>query len=108
MWYMYVACNVFADIHLCVTGELPKELGNLVHLKQLMLPFNRFTGKMVSYIRCAFCLHLTFFAGELPKELGQLVNLIVFDARVNKLTGDCMPARHTCVRTFCWHFRFCR
>ena len=100
VWYVRHVI-VFADIHLCVAGELPKELGNLVNLKQLMLSFNDFTGKIVSYIRCAFCLHLTFFAGELPKELRRLVNLITFDARTNKLTGDCMSAQHTCVRTFC-------
>ena len=38
---------VFADIHLYVAGELPKELGNLVNLKELMLQFNGFTGTIV-------------------------------------------------------------
>ena len=42
---MYCA---FADIHLCVAGELPKELGNLVKLlKKLKLQCNGFTGTIV-------------------------------------------------------------
>jgi len=46
---------VFADIHLCVAGELPKELGNLVNLKELMLQFNGFTGTIVCPV-----LHATY------------------------------------------------
>ena len=40
-------CVVFADIHLCVAGELPKELGDLVNLKVLELHLNGFTGTIV-------------------------------------------------------------
>ena len=38
---------VFADIHVCVAGELPKELGHLVNLKLLVLQHNGSTGTIV-------------------------------------------------------------
>ena len=37
---------VFADIHLCVAGELPKELGNLTNLTILRLYNNKIGGKL--------------------------------------------------------------
>ena len=49
----YIWC-VFADIHLCVAGEVPKELGNLVNLKLLRLDLNGFTGTIVCPIIHAF------------------------------------------------------
>ena len=39
-------CCVFADIHLCGAGELPKELGNLVNLIGLWLSDNTFEGEL--------------------------------------------------------------
>ena len=40
-------CCVFADIHLCVAGELPKELGKLVNLKSIFLEGTGLTGTIV-------------------------------------------------------------
>ena len=54
---------VFADIHLCVAGELPKELGNLVNLEVLDLQWNGFTGNSydcMSQHTCAMVCLLTF------------------------------------------------
>ena len=61
---------VFADIHLCVAEELPKELGNLVNLKVLGLQLNGFTGTIVcpTYIRCVFADISTFLQDNCPRS----------------------------------------
>ena len=51
-----------------LSGTIPKELGNLVTLKNLTLSFNYLTG-------------------EVPRELGNLVSLTDFNLFHNKLTG---------------------
>ena len=55
-----------------LSGELPKELGNLANLRVLNLGVNQLSG-------------------ELPKELGNLSNLQVLDLRENQLTGEIPP-----------------
>ena len=80
---------VFADIHLCVAGELPKELGKLVNLTMLLLSSNQFEGELYvpADMYCVFAdIHLCV-AGELPKELGNLVNLKVLELQRNGVTG---------------------
>ena len=56
---LYVPADMyclFADIHLCVAGELPKELGKLVNLTALDLSDNEFQGELYVpvYLRCMF------------------------------------------------------
>ncbi len=52
-----------------LTGEIPKELGNLKSLTWLGLSHNNLTG-------------------EIPKELGNLKSLILLDLSNNELTGE--------------------
>ena len=61
---------MFVDISL-FTGELPKELGNLVNLTKFIAWGNGFTGTIVCPSIHALYVLLTFlfFAGELPKHL---------------------------------------
>ena len=52
-----------------LTGEIPKELGSLANLQELVLYNNQLTG-------------------EIPKELGGLTNLLDLDLGGNQLTGE--------------------
>ena len=81
-------CIFFADIFF--SGELPKELGNLVRLNISVLRTIRSEASRVSSIRalCVLLICFHFFAGELPKELGNLVNLKVFNLSGSKLQGE--------------------
>ena len=71
-------------------GELPKELGNLVNLKELELTGNGFGGEKLLTVPSIYVVteFLHFFAGEVPKELGNLVNLEKFRASYNKFEGQ--------------------
>ena len=52
-----------------LNGEIPSEMGDLVHLQELRLDgFN--------------------LKGEIPRELGNLANLRVLDLSFNRLTGE--------------------
>ena len=55
-----------------LTGEIPKELGNLSNLERIYLNGNQLTG-------------------EIPKELGDLSELIWLSLRDNRLTGEIPP-----------------
>ena len=69
-------------------GQLPKEFGKLVNLKEFNVYGNNIEGQLsIRSERLRILLTFTFSAGELPKELGELANLKHFDARNNKLQG---------------------
>jgi hypothetical protein len=71
-------------------GELPKELGNLVNLKELELTGNGFGGEKLLTVPSIYVVteFLHFFAGEVPKELGKLVNLETFNVMGNSIGGE--------------------
>ena len=75
------------------SGSLPKQLGDLVNLKDLQLQNNRFTGAIVCSSIHALYVLLTFsllFAGELPKELPVSLEVLILgdsDDNTNKFTG---------------------
>ena len=52
-----------------LTGEIPKEIGKLINLKELEIYNNQITG-------------------EIPKEIGKLINLTVLGLNNNQLTGE--------------------
>ena len=76
-----------------LTGEIPKELGNLSALKELYLSGNQLTGqipKELGNLSALEKLDLFFnkLTGEIPKELGNLSALTWLELRYNKLTGQ--------------------
>ena len=79
-----------------LTGELPKELGNLSDLEQLELIDNQLTGKIppelgnLSNLRWLLVWE-NQLTGEIPPELGDLSNLRELSLSSNKLTGE-IPA----------------
>ena len=79
-----------------LTGELPKELGNLSNLEQLHLIDNQLTGEIppelgnLSNLRWLL-LWENQLKGEIPTELGDLSNLRELSLSSNKLTGE-IPA----------------
>ena len=52
-----------------LTGEIPDDIGELVNLVSLILPFNELTG-------------------QIPESIGKLENLELLDLRDNQLTGN--------------------
>ena len=78
---------------------MPKELGNLINLEDVLLLDNRFQGKLYVQHTCVKgSLTFSLFAGELPKELGNLVNLKVLDLQRNGFTGAIVcPSIHSVV-----------
>lgn len=79
--WSYVQC-VFGNVHtldlkgLSLEGVLTPELGNLTHLRRLVLSHNHFHG-------------------VIPKEIGKLNMLEVLDLRDNKLIGNIPPEVET-------------
>ena len=100
-----------------MTGEIPKEIGNLINLKQLFLNNNKLTGEIprefekltnlenlslyVNYLNGEIPFYLgnlmnlthlllgnNEFSGEIPKEIGNLINLTQLGLGNNKLTGE--------------------
>ncbi len=76
-----------------VSGTLPVELGDLVHLKNLTLGGNQISGilppelgnlSQLEYLR----LGANKLNGGIPSELGQLTNLLWLDLSQNELTGN--------------------
>ena len=81
---------MFADIPLFYSGELPKELGQLINLIHFNVASNSIGGELYvpADMYCVFAdIHLCA-AGELPKELGKLVNLCQLILFNNKFQGE--------------------
>ena len=70
-------------------GQLPKELGKLVNLKEFHVDCNKIEGQLsIQSERFRVGVDMvTFVAGQLPKELGKLVNLRVFDVWKNNTSS---------------------
>ena len=90
----YMRC-MFADIFTCFAGELPKELGKLVNLKELRRAAQSIGGRVVcSIIHKSNASNLTDtftqITGTIPVEFGQLVNLqtLLLGQQVDRC--DCM------------------
>ena len=84
-------------------GELPPELGNLVHLEELDLSGNRLTGEIPPELGSLFQGQVTDFSGpvldlsnnrlsgEIPPELGQMSQVEGLFLTGNRLTGEIPP-----------------
>ena len=77
------------DIFTFFSGELPKELGELINLKVLYLSDNKIGGKLYApaYMACVFVNMFHFLAGKLPKKLGHLINLKELKLLLNEFGG---------------------
>ena len=79
-----------------LSGPLPPELGDLVHLEELDFAYNNLTGAIppelgkLSNLRR---LHLYYngLTGSIPPELGAMINLRSLDLYLNSLTGTIPP-----------------
>ena len=76
-----------------LTGEIPKEIGNLMNLQDLYLSNNKLTGeipKEIGNLRNLQVLSLynNQLTGEIPKEIGNLMNLKYLSLWCNELTGE--------------------
>ncbi len=81
-------------------GELPPELGNLVHLEELDLSGNQLTGEIPPELGSLFQGQVTDFSGpvldlsnnrlsgEIPPELGQMSQVQYLFLSDNQLTGE--------------------
>ena len=75
-----------------LTGEIPKELGNLSNLQELNLDDNQLTGEIPKQLGNLSNLQRLFlarnqFTGNIPEQLGNLSNLQHLFLNNNKLTG---------------------
>ena len=75
-----------------VTGSLPPEIGDLVHLKKIDFEFNHLTGSIPSEIENLVrleILNLRFneLIGLIPPGIGNLVNLKEIDLVINDING---------------------
>ena len=75
-----------------LSGPVPSEIGNLVHLTELYLGPNQLTGPIPSEIGNLVNLRVlnlrsNQLTGPLPPEIGNLVNLELLNLRSNQLTG---------------------
>ena len=74
-------------------GELPNEIGNLIHLRSMNFGFNKLNGvipkslKNLTELR-SLELFMNSFEGEIPSELGSLKKLESLKLYSNKLTGN--------------------
>ena len=76
-----------------LTGEIPRELGNLTNLTELNLKNNKLTGEIPHELGnltnlTILDLENNKLAGEIPRELGNLTNLTRLDLERNNLTGE--------------------
>ena len=76
-----------------LTGEIPKEIGNLRNLNYLSLSNNQLTGKIPKEIGNLrnlqeLSLYNNELTGEIPKEIGNLRNLQWLYLSYNELTGE--------------------
>ena len=74
-------------------GQLPEEVGNLVHLKNLNLGFNKLSGNLPSSIKKlkdlrALELFMNRFEGQIPSGLGELKQLESLKLYSNQFTGE--------------------
>lgn len=79
-----------------LSGTIPKEIGNLNHLAQLSLSFNKLTGNIPKEIGNLTDLqHLGLgwnnLTGSIPPEIGQLMELKSLGLERNQLSGE-IPA----------------
>uniref|UniRef100_A0A0E0KNJ9 non-specific serine/threonine protein kinase n=1 Tax=Oryza punctata TaxID=4537 RepID=A0A0E0KNJ9_ORYPU len=78
-----------------LSGEIPKELGNMSHIKSLNLSYNFFTGQIpptfanMSEIESLDLSHNRLI-GPIPWQLTRLSSLEVFSVAYNNLSG-CVP-----------------
>ena len=76
-----------------LTGEIPRELGNLANLKWLSLDGNELTGEIPGQLGNLTNLTILYLernqlTGEIPRELGDLANLEWLILGGNELTGE--------------------
>ena len=77
-------------------GALPPQVGDLTHLRRLILPYNSLTGPIPSELGDLADLELldmrfSGLTGPIPWELGNLVNLTQLHLSLNPLTGSIPP-----------------
>ncbi|PHT31144.1 hypothetical protein CQW23_27481 [Capsicum baccatum] len=87
-----------------LSGEIPKELGNLTHIHALNLSHNHLTGAIpseFSNLRNIESLDLSYnnLTGSIPTQLLKLKTLAVFTVAHNNLTGR-TPQRSAQIATF--------
>jgi hypothetical protein len=75
-----------------VSGEIPKEIGNIKNLKHLWLHSNKLTGPIPAEIWNLKNLQTIDFGrnsltGSIPKEVGNLINIKTLSLYVNRLSG---------------------
>ena len=82
-----------------LSGEIPKELGQLTSLEHLQLNYNQLSGEIPKELgniqhgnnlegrKAVLDLHNNKLSGEIPKELGQLTSLNELDLSNNQLSG---------------------
>ncbi|XP_022134124.1 probable leucine-rich repeat receptor-like serine/threonine-protein kinase At3g14840 isoform X2 [Momordica charantia] len=76
-----------------VTGSVPKEIGNITTLEQLILESNQLSGSLPSELGnlpslTRLILSSNNFTGELPASLGNLTSLIDFRISDNNFAGQ--------------------
>ena len=79
-----------------LSGELPKEIGSLVHLEKLVLFRNKITGAIPSTIgnlKSLKSLNIAFnkIAGKIPAEIGNATSLQSVELYMNMISGT-LPA----------------
>ena len=79
--------------YLQLTGEIPKEIGKLINLKNLYLNSNQLTGEIPKEIGKLINLQWlrlnnNQLLGEIPKEIGKLTNLQYLRLNTNQLPGE--------------------
>ncbi|KAK3020108.1 hypothetical protein RJ639_005246, partial [Escallonia herrerae] len=75
-----------------LTGPIPKEIGNISTLEEIVLEFNQLSGPIPSGLRTLssikrICLTSNNFSGELPETLAELTTLKDFRIGDNHFTG---------------------
>lgn len=76
-----------------LSGQIPKQIGQLKSLSGLYLHFNQLSGSVPREIAqlselTELYLNVNNFTGEIPPEIGDLPNLQVLQLCYNKLTGS--------------------
>ena len=76
-----------------LTGEIPRELGSLTNLWQLSIYQNNLSGEIPRELGSLnnlqrLLVHTNNLSGEIPRELGSLANLVTLDLSSNNLTGE--------------------